>query len=491
MKRMLKYIIASSLLLMFSGCNDWLDVQPKSKIRSDIQFETEGGFKDALIGVYLGLTEDALYAKDLTWHFVDILAQQYPLHSLSTNIGIKNYEYTSTTVMPRIENIWLKAYNAIANINNELEYLEKKKSILDPINYAIIKGELLGLRAYVHFDLIRLFGYGNVAGREEVLSKETIPYVTEYTKDITPQLTYAQTFKLMEQDLTDALALLKEDPVYDTERPEDYYHVVNSDGFYDKRSMRMNYYAVRGLMARMMLWQGKKKEALEAAVEVIEHAPYSWVSQAAVSNPTLKDRDMIFVDEHLFTLNVIKLGDLINSYLDPTINNNYELLYQSKTVADGIYEINNGVGVSDYRYMYLYDISGTNYVTAKLIQRDYYNDKYSKRIPLMKISEMYYIAAECLLNGETKDLGKAREYMNTVREKRGIIIPIPEGADEATLETEIQKEYRKEFTCEGQLFYYYKRKMISPIPGTSITLTDKNTMLPYPDVEIDFGQREQ
>ena len=106
MKRMLKYIIASSLLLMFSGCNDWLDVQPKSEIRSDIQFETEGGFKDALIGVYLGLTEDALYAKDLTWHFVDILAQQYPLHSLSTNIGIKNYEYTSTTVMPRIENIW-------------------------------------------------------------------------------------------------------------------------------------------------------------------------------------------------------------------------------------------------------------------------------------------------------------------------------------------------------------------------------------------------
>lgn len=52
----------------------------------------------------------------------------------------------------------------------------------------------------------------------------------------------------------------------------------------------MNYYAVRGLMARMMLWQGKKKEALEAAVKVIEHAPYSWVSQAAVSNPTLKDR---------------------------------------------------------------------------------------------------------------------------------------------------------------------------------------------------------
>lgn len=132
MKRMLKYIIASSLLLMFSGCNDWLDVQPKSEIRSDIQFETEGGFKDALIGVYLGLTEDALYAKDLTWHFVDILAQQYPLHSLSTNIGIKNYEYTSTTVMPRIENIWLKAYNGDAKL---LQKSEMRKDIVIELSY--------------------------------------------------------------------------------------------------------------------------------------------------------------------------------------------------------------------------------------------------------------------------------------------------------------------------------------------------------------------
>ena len=42
-----------------------------------------------------------------------------------------------------------------------------------------------------------------------------------------------------------------------------------------------------------------------------------------------------------------------------------KLLYQSKTVADGIYEINNGVGVSDYRYMYLYDISGTKLCDGK------------------------------------------------------------------------------------------------------------------------------
>lgn len=491
MKRLLKYIIASCLVFTFFGCNDWLDVQPKSEIRSDIQFETEGGFKDALIGVYLGLTDNALYAKDLTWHFVDILAQQYPLHSLSSNIGIKNYEYTSSVVMSRIEEIWLKAYNVIANINNELDFLDKKKNLLDPINYSIIKGELLALRAYIHFDLIRLFGYGNIAERDELLSKETIPYVTEYTKDITGQSTYAQTFKLLEEDIANALALLKEDPVYDTPRTEGYYSVVNSDGFYDKRKMRMNYYAAKGLLARVMLWQGKKKEALEAAVEVIEHAPYSWISQGVVSSPELRNRDMVFVNEHLFTLNVIKLGDLINEFLDPTINNNYELLYQSKTVADGIYEINNGIGVSDYRYMYLYNISGTQYVTAKLIQRDNYKEEYAKRIPLMKISEMYFIAAECMLNGETKDLGKAREYINTVREKRGIIIPISEGADEATLENEIQKEYRKEFTCEGQLFYYYKRKMVSPIPGTSIVLTDQNTVLPYPDVEIDFGQREQ
>jgi hypothetical protein len=44
-----------------------------------------------------------------------------------------------------------------------------------------------------------------------------------------------------------------------------------------------------------------------------------------------------------------------------------------------------------------------------------------------------------------------------VREKRGIGQDLPPTIDPVSLQAEIFKEYQKEFYCEGQLFYYYKR----------------------------------
>lgn len=41
------YLIAWSI----SSCSDWLDVQPKTAIPADKLFETESGFRDALIRI--------------------------------------------------------------------------------------------------------------------------------------------------------------------------------------------------------------------------------------------------------------------------------------------------------------------------------------------------------------------------------------------------------------------------------------------------------
>ena len=38
------------LLLLAASCESWLDVQPKTEIKESTMFETEQGFKDALIG---------------------------------------------------------------------------------------------------------------------------------------------------------------------------------------------------------------------------------------------------------------------------------------------------------------------------------------------------------------------------------------------------------------------------------------------------------
>ena len=58
----------------------------------------------------------------------------------------------------RFASIWEKSYNLIANINKLLENCEKYRDVLSDEYYQLIKGEALALRAYLHFDIFRLFG---------------------------------------------------------------------------------------------------------------------------------------------------------------------------------------------------------------------------------------------------------------------------------------------------------------------------------------------
>jgi len=107
-------------------------------------------------------------------------------------------------------------------------------------------------------------------------------------------------------------------------------------------------------------------------------------------------------------------------------------------------------------------------------------------MPLIKLPEMYYIAAEHYW--ATEDLEQAIGYLNTVRSSRGILDPIPLDSDSETVWEELKKEYRKEFISEGQLFYFYKRIGATAIPGLSesVELYDDIYVLPYSDCELQF-----
>ena len=192
-------------------------------------FESEDGLGRAYRS-YLGMQEPKLYAMNLTWHFIEFIAQQYAQISGMYNIYLLSYQYQQNRVVPYIDNIWQGQYNLIANINIMLLELEKRQDDVSPLFYKLMKGELLGLRAFFHFDLLRLYGYGDWSNRTDLNSRYTIPYVTKYTKDLTPQLSYTETFKLIEKDLAEALELLKEDYIYGAHADDNtYYTNVNGN----------------------------------------------------------------------------------------------------------------------------------------------------------------------------------------------------------------------------------------------------------------------
>ena len=134
-----------------------MDVQPTTSIPGDDLFESEAGFKDALTGFYLKMGQTNLYAENLTYGYLEAISGNYDLYP-NLNSWKDIYDYDNTWLSVK-NNIYGAMYNVIANINNFLKYIDKNRSVVKTDKYyELMKGEALGLRAFLHFDLLRIFG---------------------------------------------------------------------------------------------------------------------------------------------------------------------------------------------------------------------------------------------------------------------------------------------------------------------------------------------
>ena len=99
------FIISVGLLL--SSCSDWLDVTPPSQIREEAQFSSVEGFQQALIGCYIGMTDELLYGRALSWSTIELMAGQFvPLQASSSNdYNISHYNYTSSNTLTYINGV--------------------------------------------------------------------------------------------------------------------------------------------------------------------------------------------------------------------------------------------------------------------------------------------------------------------------------------------------------------------------------------------------
>jgi hypothetical protein len=157
---------------------------------------------------------------------------------------------------------------------------------------------------------------------------------------------------------------------------------------------------------------------------------------------------------------------------------------------NAVYDV-GGAGGDDRRYKEWFKaVSGASsfdwFELQKYVREPNTNRHYLV-LPALRLSEMYYIAAECTY--ET-DAAKGIELLQAVRAARGINKPLVAATKEQMLQ-ELVKEARKEFFGEGQLFYMYKRlnRPIANLLGGNVAASDKVFVMPLPDNEIEFGNR--
>lgn len=468
MKKLINKSIILSLVVALTACNDWLNVSPKTDMKAEDLFSTEAGFRDALIGVYALMATSNLYGKNLSYGYLDVLAQYYTSPRSNTSTGyehnLKNaaaYNYTESDEESRILSIWSSHFSAIANINQALLFIDENRDVftLEDIHH-IYKGEFLALRALLHFNVLRLFAPSPMMDNQNGLNAFAIPYVEQYTNIAQPQLTVKEVLEKIVKDLLTAKNLMKEREIFN--------EFDSSSPMY-KRNQRMNYYAVTALLARVYLYENEKTLALTEVKEIIGEVdgenPTSYTlttSGATATNP-------MFQSELIFTLDVQKLKDLSESYFSETSLSDVLLVSEK-----GKQTIFTASGLeSDFRSSWLTATSnGKEYILTKYNNMNY--------IPLFKLSELYLIAAECA-DGED-----AYWYLNQLRNHRGLS-SIEHTKD---IESYIYQEYRREFLGEGQLFFYYKRKLYDTVGAEdNVGIEDLKAVynLPIPTSEIDFG----
>lgn len=138
------------------------------------------------------------------------MAQYYNCTTSEHNYsGYQSYAYDSKTSKDRFETVWKTTYSQISNLNAILEHCGDGNPVLPELYYKLIKGEALGLRAMLHFDMLRLFG--PLWTEKEQAS---IPYQTSSERIVEPLLSADSVLNCVLTDLTRAADLLKDvDPV--------------------------------------------------------------------------------------------------------------------------------------------------------------------------------------------------------------------------------------------------------------------------------------
>ena len=508
----MKSIALNSLVLIFlfttTSCENWLNVNMDDRIMESTLYSTNSGYMKALNGIYIKM--NSVYGPDLTCGIIDVMAQYYNVtendnHSYK---DYKSYRYGNESLESKNGSIWGAMYETIANINVLLKHCDETDAAIRADYYPIIKGEALALRAMLHFDLLRLYGPIPDASNSGV---KCIPYIDSESREIFPYLSAGEVIEKVIKDLNDAAGLLRDtDPIVIegviTEIPEDDGTSANDMSY---RQLRLNYYAVQGLLARVNLWKGDKDEAYRIARhEVIDKAMkengkgiFSWATQESYS--ATNKEDFMFSSEVMFALYNSKRIDIYNQlFAKSLMARSSRLTFTGFTLGEDskvavLYDdVNdwrrNMWKVAEPTQAELQDAEEHGYEAKGSLYLDKFKDFesganvdgseiYRYMLPLVRLSEMYLIAAEC-----TGDQEEARQLINELRTHRNC----RSLTGSIDVEDVITKEFAKEMIGEGQLFFYYKRlgKEVM-ISGTS-TEEDYNMILsnyvwPLPKAETD------
>lgn len=445
------FAIIFAAVMLYSCSNDWLNTEPASGINADGAIGNYIDLLNARTGMYDGLqgtSNKSTYYGARMIYYGDVRGDDMQAQKAGNrSSALYQMDYNADNA----PNMWNVPYEVLRRSNRVIEAIDEDK-ISDGTQADINKiyAEALVVRALVHFDLVRVYGQTYTADNGASLG---VPVMTKplAATELPTRNTVKEVYDQVIADLTTAIG---NNALPTTKTP----------GY-------INAWTAKSLLSRVYLYMGNNTSALTLAEDVISNSPYElWANEEYVEawskGAPAHSNEMIF--------------EIINASTDDwTDREGIAYLYNEKGYADAI-ATKSFIDLimtdpDDARIQVLVPATTTDFI-AEYGEDPVFVNKYPadatgemrlNNVPLIRLSEVYLIAAEAAVKLENDD--KAAEYLSAIAQRAN---PDAEELVGVTLER-VLEERSKELIGEGHRFFDAMRN--------NLTITR------YTDEALDMG----
>jgi hypothetical protein len=453
---MKRNITILSITLFLFGCSDYLVETPMTSQSDALTLSEYSGLNKATAGAYSPLFSWQWYGSDFVLDAElrsgngkrpaesDYTSGRYLIpYSL-------DYNETSTPAL------WGTAYYVISCVNNVINAIatdDKTTNTVTQQDLDNLVAECLFLRAFSHFDLVRLYAlpctYQPDSPGVPIINAPQSP------TDMPARSTVKEVFDFIVSDLKEAERLM-----------EDGY----ARGSISDPASACTKPAIQALLSRAYLYMGQWQNAADYATKVINNNKYRmWT---AAQYRTVWRQDISTSGEVIFEV----YGARSNSY-DP-----YWTGLAYMTSPSGYADC---AASNDLVFMYDEDdVRGSLFLGVDDVPNLYWTLKYQgkgRSVPdvtnlvILRLSEMYLNRAEAIVNGASVAGATATSDLNMITANRNA------PTYTAATKEDVFQERRKELAWEGHLWFDYPRcgrgMVRTDFTGTNIVNKD----IPFPD----------
>jgi len=446
MKKINKYLLIALFAGFLSSCEDAYQVAPGDEIVDENAITSVEDVESAVIGAYSGIgnIENSI-------EFSTVFTDEINIASSNNGQGIQPHNFSINPGTDDIETLFKGYYVPISRANRVLAAMPRITAINDAEQLRLnrSKGEMLFIRAYCHFDLLRYF-----APSFTDLAAPGVPYadfvvVTEQL----PRNTVGEVYEKLEKDLTEAAAL-----------------IPATDSFNGKVTLD----AINGLRARIALYKGDYATAIALSSPLI--TKYPLVDAGSFSSIWLDATTAEVIFKLKRVGNESRIGLIF-------IDNAGTVYYNPSSKLLGSYD------PTDVRVPVYFSEDGTVVTKYPGVSGSFgLND-----LKLIRSAEMVLLRSEAY--AKTNQLALAAADYNYLRTARQTNFTAISFTTTANAVNEILDESFREFAFEGVRFFDLKRNA-KPIERNAqdcatqtngictLAATDYRFALPFPTSEI-------